>query len=293
MSEISLATERQRAYEAPLITVITPCLNSIKSISDNLQSVIEARKELNAKGWDLEHIILEGGSYDGTAELVTAHTEKHQFCKLLSDIKGGPYPAMNVGLKHATGIYAHILNADDFIMQPISYADLILRGHNLCTKVLICSIAYFKRPKTSITRLWLIKETLEDICHWQGNLRKGLHYPHPGFIAKTETYRDESFDETYTLSADYKLMQNILMKLNSTSEVLADNTPLVAMAEGGSTGSWSGRLNGIKQIASINKELGIDTNTYSRFLSKVSQLLQAWRRQESIIRQHEENNAES
>ena len=88
-------------------------------------------------------------------------------------------------------------------------------------------------------------------------------------------------------------MQKILMKLNSTSEVLADNTPLVAMAEGGSTGSWSGRLNGIKQIASINKELGIDTNTYSRFLSKVSQLLQAWRRQESIIRQHEENNAES
>ena len=130
MDEMSLAAREARAEEQPtahekaLITIITPCLDSIRTIRENLQSVIAARQALNVNGWELEHLIVEGGSRDGTSELVAEHTNKYSFCKTISGITGGPYPAMNAGLQKSAGAYTHVLNADDYIMRPKAYASL-------------------------------------------------------------------------------------------------------------------------------------------------------------------------
>lgn len=278
MNEMSLATakakirDHTRGDEKPLITVITPCLNSAQTIGDNLQSVINARKELKANGWELEHIIVEGGSSDGTLELITSHIARHTFCKSLSGITGGPYPAMNEGLNQSSGVFTHILNADDYIMNPRAYADLIIRGKHLNAEAIICSIAYLRRPKNNITRLWIVEKTGDESCKWQQKLQKGLHYPHPGFIAKTKRYRSELFDEFYTLSADYKLMQNILMGIASTNEILVEIMPVVAMAEGGATSSWRGRIEGWRQLNSINRELGIKALPHTRYFEKMKQI---------------------
>jgi glycosyltransferase involved in cell wall biosynthesis len=294
MDEMSLAARKGRSEEQPtsnekpLITVITPCLDSVGTIGENLQSVIAVRQELYANGLELEHLIVEGGSRDGTSELVEEHTNKHPFCKTISGITGGPYPAMNAGLLQSTGAYTHVLNADDYIMRPKAYAALAIRAQHLKAEALLCSIAYFRRPKDYITRLWIAEETGEDSRIWHQKLRKGLHYPHPGFIAKTELYRDELFDEAYTLSADYKLMQTLLMRLNPACDVLVDPRPLVAMAEGGATGRLRGRLEGWQQLASINRELGIQTSAHARYSEKIRQMLQMWANPAFINRLNEE-----
>ncbi|MDA9889269.1 glycosyltransferase [Synechococcus sp. AH-224-G16] len=294
MNEMSLATakakikDHTRGDKTPLITVVTPCLNSIQTIADNLKSVIDARRELNTNGWELEHIIVEGGSSDGTLELITGHIARHTFCKSLSGITGGPYPAMNAGLKQSSGIFTHVLNADDYIMNTRAYADLIIRGKYLNAEAMICSIAYLRRPKNKITRLWIVEETGDESYKWQLKLQKGLHYPHPGFIARTKRYRAELFDECYTLSADYKLMQNILIGLNSTNDVLVETIPVVAMAEGGATSSWGGRIEGWRQLNSINRELGIKALPHIRYFEKIKQILRTRRKKELIKRPNEE-----
>jgi hypothetical protein len=106
---------------------------------------------------------------------------------------------------------------------------------------------------------------------WRQQLLRGLHYPHPGFISDTKIYRNQGFDENYSLSADYKLMQSILIRVGSPESTLICRQPQVAMAEGGATGNWRAMLKGRQQLAAINKELGIKASSLQRYWGKLRQ----------------------
>lgn len=264
-------SEQIRGNQQPLITVITPCLNAIESISENLCSVLAAHQILEKAGWKLEHLVVEGGSLDGTAELVANHVAQHSYCSVTSNIKGGPYAAMNAGLGQASGSYTHILNSDDLLLDPIAYADFVMEGHRKGATVLLSSIGYFRRPFKQIKSLWIAESIPTAEEEWQHQLLNGLHYPHPGFIAKTTIYKKEGFDERYSLSADYKLMQTILVETATPESSVVCRQPLVAMAEGGATGNWRAILKGRQQLAAINKELGIKASSVTRYWRKAMQ----------------------
>jgi glycosyltransferase involved in cell wall biosynthesis len=263
--------EQFKGNQPPLITVITPCLNAIESITENLSSVLAAHQILGREGWGLEHLIVEGGSVDGTAELVANHAAQHSYCSVTSNIKGGPYAAMNAGLGQASGSYTHVLNSDDLVLDPIAYANFVMEGQRKGATVLISSIGYFRRPAKQIKSIWLAEPIPTSKAEWLHQLMHGLHYPHPGFIADTTIYRKEGFDERYSLSADYKLMQKILVENASPESTSICREPLVAMAEGGATGNWRAILKGRKQLASINQELGIKASSIKRYWGKVMQ----------------------
>ena len=262
----------------PLITVITPCLNAIDTITENLLSVLKARKVLEGAGWKLEHLILEGGSLDGTAELVANHAAQHSYCSITSNVKGGPYAAMNAGLAQANGYFTHVLNSDDLLLDPIAYTNFAMEGHRKGATVLISSIGYFRRPAKQIKSLWLAEPIPTSKTEWHHQLLHGLHYPHPGFIADTAIYKKEGFDERYSLSADYNLMQKILIETAKPESTLIYQQPLVAMAEGGATGNWRAILKGRHQLAAINQELGIKTSSAQRYWRKAMQRMRpiAW-----------------
>jgi hypothetical protein len=255
----------------PLITVITPCLNSIDTINENILSVFAAREALARAGWELEHLVMEGGSQDGTAELVAKHSAQHPYCSVNYNIKGGPYAAMNAGLNKASGHYTHVLNSDDLLLDPDAYASFAIEGHGKGATVLISSIGYFRRPATQLRSLWIVDSVPRTKAEWQQQLLAGLHYPHPGFIADTEIYRKQRFDERYSLSADYKLMQAILIGPAKPESTLTCPDPIVAMAEGGATGNWQAVLKGWQQLAAINKGLGINAPGLKRYWGKLRQ----------------------
>lgn len=261
--------------QPPLITVITPCLNAIGSITENLCCVLATQQFLAKAGWGLEHIVVEGGSLDGTAELVANHAAQHSYCSVTSNIKGGPYAAMNAGLTQASGRYTHVLNSDDLVLDPIAYANFIMEGHRKGATVLISSIGYFRRPAKQLKSLWIAESIPMSKAKWQRQLLRGLHYPHPGFIADTRIYRKEGFDEHYSLSADYKLMQKILIETARPESTLIYQQPLVAMAEGGATGNWRAILKGRQQLGAINQELGIKASSVKRYWGKLRQRMRA------------------
>ncbi len=87
------------------ITVITVCYNSKDSIENTIRSVIEQGYE------ELEYIIIDGGSTDGTVEIVRGYNDYITYFQ--SEPDNGIYDAMNKGLRHATGEVIAFLNSDD------------------------------------------------------------------------------------------------------------------------------------------------------------------------------------
>jgi glycosyltransferase involved in cell wall biosynthesis len=93
-------------HDAVKVTVITVAWNAVATIGDTCASVA-------AQDWpDIEHIIIDGASTDGTAAVVKATAlNGHIF---ISEPDEGLYDAMNKGIAMATGDLVGFLNADDF-----------------------------------------------------------------------------------------------------------------------------------------------------------------------------------
>jgi len=88
--------------ENPKVSVITPTLNSAANIVECVQSV--AAQDYS----NIEHIVVDGDSTDGTLELLKSHN-----VAITSEKDAGIYDALNKGIAQASGEIIHILNADD------------------------------------------------------------------------------------------------------------------------------------------------------------------------------------
>ena len=255
-----------------LLSLITPSLNAGKTLAATLDSVKSVSVELARHGWQLEHILVDGGSSDSTLEIWDSYAKTQPFCQTLRNVVGGPYPAMQAGLSLANGTYTHILNADDQISNPELYAEYLIEAQSLSSVVMLSSISYFRKSLSQITRIWSVQNLPGTRAAWKQQLANGLHYPHPGFVAITERYQSVGFDLSYSLSADYKMMQLILLGLADDEHVLVVKAPLVAMAEGGLTTGVGAILQGREEIRNINHELGIKHSSLRRYSLKILQL---------------------
>ena len=88
------------------ISIITPTLNSEKTIAYTLNSVFKQ----NFKKF--EHIIVDGGSQDKTIKIIKKHKLKNKKVFLK---KSSIYEAINIGIKKSTGDFILILNSDDIL----------------------------------------------------------------------------------------------------------------------------------------------------------------------------------
>ena len=89
--------------EFPRISIITPSFNSVSTVGETIGSVLAQ----DSKNW--EHIVVDGGSRDGTVELLKKYPHLHWN----SEKDEGHFQAMNKGIARATGEVIVILNADD------------------------------------------------------------------------------------------------------------------------------------------------------------------------------------
>jgi len=89
----------------PLITVITVVLNGKKYLEDTILSVV------NQTYNNIEYIIIDGGSTDGTLDIIKKYEEEIDYWQ--SEPDSGIFEAMNKGIKLATGDWIHFLHSDD------------------------------------------------------------------------------------------------------------------------------------------------------------------------------------
>mgnify|MGYP001558238487 CR=1 FL=1 len=87
------------------VSIITVVYNNAKTIEDTIKSVAEQDYT------DIEHIVVDGGSSDGTLKIIKKYRRK--LGKVVTEPDEGIYHAMNKGLALATGEVIGFLNSDD------------------------------------------------------------------------------------------------------------------------------------------------------------------------------------
>jgi glycosyltransferase involved in cell wall biosynthesis len=87
----------------PLISIITPCLNRADFVCEAVESVLAQNYP------NFEHILMDGGSTDGTLELL----RKYPHLRVISEPDQGMYDAINKGIQLARGDMIGFLNTDD------------------------------------------------------------------------------------------------------------------------------------------------------------------------------------
>lgn len=87
----------------PLVSIVTPCFNAAQYITETIESVRQQDYP------DIEHIIVDGASSDGTVEILKEYVEVNW----ISEPDGGQSEAINKGFRRAKGAIIGWLNADD------------------------------------------------------------------------------------------------------------------------------------------------------------------------------------
>jgi len=93
--------------DTPSISIVTPSLNQGRYIEQTIQSVLLQNYP------NFEHIVIDGGSTDGTVEIL----KKYPHLKWISEKDSGQSEALNKGLKMATGDIIAWINSDDWYAE--------------------------------------------------------------------------------------------------------------------------------------------------------------------------------
>ena len=105
-----------------VVSVIIPAYNAEKYLAECIDSVLNQTYE------NVELIIVNDGSQDGTRDILDKYASKHSNIQVIHTENGGVSRARNIGLKHASGDYIMFLDSDDTLTKDaiqIMYNEII------------------------------------------------------------------------------------------------------------------------------------------------------------------------
>ena len=101
----------------PKISVVTVCFNAVEGVEKTILSVI------NQTYPDIEYIIIDGGSTDGTVDVIKKYADHISYW--VSEPDKGIYDAMNKGIKAATGEWINFMNAGDCFVNSMVVQQMV------------------------------------------------------------------------------------------------------------------------------------------------------------------------
>ena len=247
------------------VSIITATFNSRTYIENCIKSI----KDQTYK--TIEHIIIDGGSSDGTLDIIERYKEEISYW--LSESDNGIYDAMNKGIKAATGDIIGILNSDDVYADEFVIENVVkcLSGNNVST----CygDLVYVDQNDTSkIVRIWKSCDFSKE------RFKKGWMPPHPTFFVRKYIYEKYGmFNLNFPMAADYELMLRFLYKYNVSTTYIPK--VLVKMRTGGTC--RPGFLNTPKNVIENYKAWKINylnPNPVTFILKPLSKALQYFKR---------------
>lgn len=231
------------------ISVITVTFNSVKTLADTLETV--ATQDFP----EIEHIIVDGGSTDGTVELIKSFSGN---LKWVSEKDNGLYDAINKGISMATGDVVGILNSDDFFPNQ-QIASGIAKAFTADPTIdAVYGDVAFVKPENLKK---LVRYYSAEKFH-PARFKFGFMPPHPSFYVKREFYQKLGlYKEEYVIAADYELLMRFLLGNNLKTTYIP--RVLVYMRTGGiSNKNFNSRLLLNREIVKACQDNGIKTNLF-------------------------------
>ena len=241
------------------ITLITACYNSEATIRTAIDSV------LSQKGVDIEYIVVDGGSTDGTVEIIREYSSRQSnntnnqtikqssiSLKWLSEKDHGMYDAINKGIKMATGDVVGILNADDVLAGDDTLAHIAelfshkeqesqergeeIDGHVDCV---YADIRFVKEGETVEALRGAKTVRYCSAKRWRPWMfRFAAMVPHPSFYVRRECFeRLGGYSLDYRICADFELELRYLGLAKLRAAYLPECVVIMRMG-GASTASW-------------------------------------------------------
>lgn len=247
------------------ISVITVCYNSEATIRDTIESVLSQTYR------DIEYIIIDGASTDGTMGIVNEYLDK--LGKVSSESDKGLWDAMNKGIQMSTGEYICFINSDDFFSGPQVISDLA----NHVTKSNADAVFGYvdivdKNELEKVVRRYRISRCSK----W--TFRLGMMPAHPGFLARRDLF--ESLGgfrlDSNDVAPDFELMLRFLTKGNMRA-ALWPHVIVKMRNEGASNKSFIDRLFRYKILAKSCEVNDVWTTPFLIFLKFPYKLFEYFR----------------
>lgn len=244
------------------ISLLTVCYNSASTIADSIKSVRSQDHK------DIEYIIVDGNSKDGTKEIIQANEKAID--KWISEPDSGIYDAMNKAVKMATGDVVGILNSDDYYSDNTIISQVAAAFADPSVDAVFGDLVFVDPNNLSkVVRTY-------SSSHWSPKkFAWGFMPAHPTFFVRRKYYEQFGLFKTdYKIAADYELLIRFLFVHRLRYKYLP--LKMVIMRKGGvSSRNLMSNVVLNNEIMRGCRENGIYTNTfmvYSKYFRKLFEL---------------------
>jgi glycosyltransferase involved in cell wall biosynthesis len=225
--------ETEETSAEPAVSVVVAVLNGARTIQDCIDSVVEQREVSK------ELILIDGGSADGTQEIIEAN--RRVIAHWESGADNGVYHAWNKALQHANGAWVCFLGADDRFADPYALKDLVDAGEAAGAD-LVCSRVCYREDDRVIGQPWEWAKMTAFMC-----------VAHPGLLHRRALFeRFGSFTEEYRIAGDYEF----LLRLGSTASAAFVDRPVVDVGGSGLSSNSAATLWEARLVQSRHSEVG-------------------------------------
>ena len=204
------------------ISIITSCYNRSQTIRDAIGSV------LTQDFPDIEYIIVDGASTDGSIEVIRDAIAGHENkVKFISEPDNGMYEAINKGIRMATGDYIGLVHSDDFLYSPNTVSHIVAKLEETHADFLYGDGLFVNPENTDkVVRKWI------GGTYRRWKVRHGWLPLHPTcYIRRDVMMKRGLYNESYRIAADSDLLFRYLLGGDITVAYLPEY--IVKMRMGG------------------------------------------------------------
>lgn len=213
-----------------IFTIVTVSYNCIPLIEKTIQSVLE--QDFPEK----EYIIIDGGSTDGTVDIIRKYKDRLSFW--CSEPDGGIYQGMNKGIRHAQGEWIIFMNAGDTFTQKNILTQVSQFASDRTYDILYGDIFTVRQGCR------LLKKALEP-CN-----KQRMYFCHQAAFVRTALMKEIPFDTRFRMSADFHFFKKCYLTGKKFLHIP------VAVADYDHTGvSNTNRIKGLQDNIRVIREL--------------------------------------
>lgn len=218
------------------VSIITATYNSVKTVQTCFDSVLDQTFP------KVEHIIIDGGSLDGTVDLIKEYANTKSNVNWVSEKDNGIYDALNKGISLATGDIIGFVHSDDYLASKDILKNIVELFDSEKVDGVYGNLHYVDFNDSShVIRNWksqIFKPSL---------LNRGWMPAHPTLFLNSSIYKEEgAFNTKFKIAADYDFILRIFK--NPEFKFAFLEKTVVKMRVGGASN------NGIKNLIRKTKE---------------------------------------
>lgn len=250
------------------ISIITVTLNNAGYIEDCIQSVLNQDYE------NIEYIVVDGGSTDGTIDIIKKYEDKIDVW--ISEPDEGMYDAINKGISMSNGDIIGILHSDDLYIDEHVIGNVVREFSNHVDSVYADLVYVERNNPEKVVRYY-------DSSVFQiSKFAYGWMPAHPTCFIKKNIYDKYGLYKTdFIIAADYELLVRFYAKHRVSYSYL--QKVIVKMRRGGiSTRNFKSNVILNREIVRACRENGIETNIFKVYLKYFVKLFQLFKRPHQI-----------